>query len=145
MIEENIYKFQPLKESLTKSLQEKYTQLLNDIPVYNYDEVLNQLTLNLSLPFLRSNFYEIKVFLEYEKKIKDLRSQIIVVLSNELYSGLTKFENIDKVNNLSAILQDLGNICLKYSTTENLKFNLQMLIDTFLNSALGILNSELRE
>lgn len=137
--------YQLLKESLTKSLQEKYTQLLNDIPVYNYDEILNQLTLNLSLPFLRTNFYEIKAFLEYEKKIKDLRSQIVVVLSNELYSGLTKFENVGKVNNLSAVLQDLGNICLRYSTTENLKFNLQMLIDTFLNSALGILNSELRE
>lgn len=134
--------YQSLKELVSLSIQNKYSQLLKEIPIYNYDEVLNQLTLNLSLPFLRTNFYEVKAFFEYEKKLKELRSQVVLTLSNEIYLGLTKIENVDKVNNLSAILQELGNICLKYSTTQDLKFNLQLLIDSFFNTALGILNSE---
>lgn len=135
-------KYQNLKKSISLLIHDKYFQNLKDIPIYNYDEVLNQLNSNLSLSFLRTNFYEVKAFFEYEKKLKELRSQVVLTLSNEIYLGLTRIENVDKVNNLSAILQELGNICLKYSTTQDLKFNLQLLIDSFFNTALGILNSE---
>lgn len=138
-------KISALKKEILKTITEEFSQQLKEIPHYNYDSILNQLSTTLNLQILRNNFNEIKLFLEYEKTLKDLRTCVITKLINELYSGLTKSENVDRVNNLSAVLQDLANVCMKFATTINLKFNLELLINSFFDSAIAILHSDRKE